>query len=77
MALEIVAPLEEPSWPESEGRPVTFLVDASSSLERRMILDWIDREQALDLGKILAREMKITSHAVSAEETFAYLGVSV
>ncbi len=45
MAPEIVAPFTEPSWPDSEGRPLTFLVDASSSLERRLILDWISRER--------------------------------
>jgi glycerol-3-phosphate O-acyltransferase len=33
----------EPSWPDSNGRPIVFLLDASSPLERRVLESWIDR----------------------------------
>ncbi|MBU1865551.1 MAG: glycerol-3-phosphate 1-O-acyltransferase [Actinobacteria bacterium] len=45
MALEIVPDPIEPGWPDAGARPVTFLVDVSSNLERRLLLDWISRER--------------------------------
>ncbi len=30
-----------PAWPDVQGRPVVFLVDASSALERRLLGDWM------------------------------------
>lgn len=32
-------------WPEAGKRPVCFLVDASGSLERRLVEEWIERHQ--------------------------------
>ena len=37
--------LEEPAWPVEETRPVVFLIDASSNLERRLMEAWIDRNR--------------------------------
>src|SRR5262245_18041571 len=31
----------EPEWPESGGRRVVFLLDASSTLEQRLLEDWV------------------------------------
>jgi glycerol-3-phosphate O-acyltransferase len=42
VSLRLVPPEGSAEWPESGGRPVVFLVDASSSLERRLIGRWID-----------------------------------
>lgn len=39
---------EEPAWPKaSDGAPsrVVFLLDASSAIERRLLLDWIERHR--------------------------------
>jgi glycerol-3-phosphate O-acyltransferase len=33
----------EPGWPESEGRRIVFLLDASSAVERRIAESWIAR----------------------------------
>jgi len=38
-------PHPEPSWPVADGRPIVFLIDASSSLERRLLTDWIERNK--------------------------------
>lgn len=38
-------PNPEPVWPAAAGRPVAFLVDASSSLEWRMLGEWIDEHR--------------------------------
>ena len=38
----------EPGRPEAEGRPTVFLLDASSALERRLLLRWIDRHAPSD-----------------------------
>jgi hypothetical protein len=35
----------EPGWPDSQGRPVAFLIDYSNRLERDIIHDWIERNQ--------------------------------
>jgi glycerol-3-phosphate O-acyltransferase len=40
--------LEEPAWPVEETRPVVFLIDASSNLERRLMEAWIDRNRPSD-----------------------------
>ncbi len=37
------APPEEPRWPANDARPVVFLLDASSSLENRVLRKWIER----------------------------------
>ena len=35
----------EPGWPDSDGRPVAFLIDFSNRLEREILHDWIERHQ--------------------------------
>jgi glycerol-3-phosphate O-acyltransferase len=35
--------VDEPSWPDSGGRRVVFLLDASSALERRLLRSWLRR----------------------------------
>ncbi|NNC90900.1 MAG: glycerol-3-phosphate 1-O-acyltransferase [Acidimicrobiia bacterium] len=35
--------LNEPPWPDAEGRPIAFLIDTSNRLERDLINDWIER----------------------------------
>ncbi len=51
MADQATFPLiDEPPWPHHDGRPVVFLLDASSPLERRLLLGWIDRHQPDDLA---------------------------
>jgi glycerol-3-phosphate O-acyltransferase len=32
-------------WPEAQGRRVVFLLDASSGVERRLLMEWIDRHR--------------------------------
>ena len=34
---------DEPAWPGAERRPIVFLLDAASGLERRLLEDWIAR----------------------------------
>lgn len=41
--------IAEPAWPENHGRPIVLLVDASNSLERRLIAGWIERNRPDDL----------------------------
>ncbi|MEE9297528.1 MAG: glycerol-3-phosphate 1-O-acyltransferase [Acidimicrobiia bacterium] len=43
--LRAVPPEREAQWPKAGGRPVVFLVDASSSLERRLVGQWIERHR--------------------------------
>jgi glycerol-3-phosphate O-acyltransferase len=40
----------EPKWPDHGDRPVVFLIDAVSSLERRMLLEWIERHKPQGLA---------------------------
>ena len=47
-ALHAVAVDAEPRWPDSGGRPVLFLVDASSSLEKRLLAEWVTRNRPGD-----------------------------
>lgn len=42
MTLRAVPPDHGAQWPDAEGRSIVFLVDASSSLERRLVGKWID-----------------------------------
>lgn len=35
----------EPDWPAAAGRPVLFLLDAASSLEEKLLRDWIARQR--------------------------------
>jgi glycerol-3-phosphate O-acyltransferase len=35
----------EPVWPGAERRPIVFLLDAASELERRVLLQWIDEHR--------------------------------
>ncbi len=35
----------EPPWPDSDGRPIAFLLDVSNRLERDMIMDWLERNR--------------------------------
>jgi len=72
MALEIVPELTEPLWPDAGERPVVFLVDISSSLERRLLLDWIARERPPGAAYRLvdlpaSRRHKLRRKGVSAE----------
>jgi len=48
VTLHAVPPEREASWPEAGGRPIAFLVDASSSLERRLTGQWIERNRPGD-----------------------------
>ncbi len=53
MTLDLVLPdslVDEPGWPETGGRPVVFLTDASSRLERRLMHDWVERTQPGDIS---------------------------
>src|SRR2546428_792317 len=34
-----------PAWPAAEQRPIVFLLDASSPLERRLLEDWVERSR--------------------------------
>jgi glycerol-3-phosphate O-acyltransferase len=38
-------PPEEPTWPGAERRPIVFLLDAASSLERRVLERWIEEHR--------------------------------
>ena len=62
----------EATWPDASGGPVTFLVDVSSRLERRMVLDWIGRVRPPGAGYRLvelppSRRNRLRRRAVSAE----------
>ncbi len=35
----------EPAWPDSDGRPTTFVLDISNRLERDMIMGWLERNR--------------------------------
>ena len=37
--------IDEPSWPDSDGRPITFFPDVSNRLELNLIHEWIERNQ--------------------------------
>lgn len=50
MSLELVDAWREPSWPEAQERPLLFLLDASSALERRLLEAWIDRNRRAGSG---------------------------
>ncbi len=41
MALRVVEEPVEAAWPAAAATPVVFLLDAASTLERRLLLDWI------------------------------------
>ena len=45
MTLSAVPADGEAPWPEAGERPIAFLVDASSSMERRLVGQWIDRHR--------------------------------
>ena len=36
-----VANVVGPSWPDADGQPLLFLIDASSRFERRLLRDWV------------------------------------
>jgi glycerol-3-phosphate O-acyltransferase len=36
-------PVNEPDWPEAQGRDIVFLIDAASRFEARLLGDWIRR----------------------------------
>ncbi|MCB2223750.1 MAG: glycerol-3-phosphate 1-O-acyltransferase [Actinobacteria bacterium] len=55
MALELVTAPGAPRWPADDGRPVLFLVDASSSLEWSLIRGWIARERPPGAGYRVVR----------------------
>lgn len=48
MSLHLVTGGDEAGWPDSEGRPVVFLIDAASSLERRLLGRWIEAHRPTD-----------------------------
>jgi glycerol-3-phosphate O-acyltransferase len=37
--------VNEPAWPDSQGRAIAFLIDTSNRLEKDLIQDWIARTQ--------------------------------
>jgi len=45
VTLHAVPPEREATWPQAGDRPIAFLVDASSSLERRLTGQWIQRNR--------------------------------
>jgi glycerol-3-phosphate O-acyltransferase len=40
------AAAQEPSWPDTSGRPVLFLLDVASPLEERLLREWAERRGA-------------------------------
>ena len=40
----------EPTWPVAERRPIVFLLDAASNLERRLLEQWIEHHRPADLA---------------------------
>ena len=48
--------VEEPGWPRLDGAPkrTVFLLDASSTLERRLLEGWIERHRPGDAGDVEA-----------------------
>jgi glycerol-3-phosphate O-acyltransferase len=49
----------ETDWPATGGRPVVFLIDAASALERRLIDDWIARRRPPDATASIVEEIPI------------------
>ncbi len=45
MTLHAVPPAGEADWPKAGDRPIVFLVDASSSAERRLVGQWVERNR--------------------------------
>src|SRR2546428_13112882 len=45
-----VAHEDRPTWPAPDGRRVVFLLDASSALERRVLVQWIERQRPAGAG---------------------------
>ena len=43
--LRAVGPPEAESWPDAGERPIVFLLDASGSLERRLLDEWIEEHR--------------------------------
>src|SRR5437870_3813814 len=41
---------DRPAWPAGDGRRVVFLLDASSALERRVLVQWIERQRPAGAG---------------------------
>src|SRR3989442_15194826 len=41
---------DRPAWPAPDGRRVVFLLDASSALERRVLVQWIERQRPAGAG---------------------------
>ncbi|MDJ0850657.1 MAG: glycerol-3-phosphate 1-O-acyltransferase [Myxococcota bacterium] len=41
---------DEPGWPARDSRPVVFLLDASSSLENRVLRRWIEETRPADVS---------------------------
>jgi glycerol-3-phosphate O-acyltransferase len=39
---------EEPAWPGAERRPIVFLLDAASEIERRVLVQWIEAHRPPD-----------------------------
>jgi glycerol-3-phosphate O-acyltransferase len=37
--------VDEPAWPDGEGRAIAFLIDTSNRLEQDLITDWLERTQ--------------------------------
>ena len=50
MTLHAVSPQEGKHWPEAGDRSIVFLVDASSSLERRLVGRWVERNRPENAG---------------------------
>jgi glycerol-3-phosphate O-acyltransferase len=48
VSLHLVPSEGSSEWPSADGRAIVFLVDASSSLERRLVGRWIDEHRPAD-----------------------------
>lgn len=46
--------VDEPTWPDSGGRPIAFVLDVSNRLERDMIMGWMERNRVAGVDVELA-----------------------
>ncbi|MCP4035459.1 MAG: glycerol-3-phosphate 1-O-acyltransferase [bacterium] len=58
-------PLAEPQWPSHDGRAVVFLLDAASSLEERILRDWIERKRPEGVAPADVEAIRIPSSRVT------------
>ena len=69
----MVPDVVEPGWPAPDGRPVILLIDVSSSLERTLLLDWIDRERPPGAGYRLVYLPASRRHRLRRKSAYAEL----